>query len=303
MNINSKYKFNTKGWFKDSWRHMLAAKGIKTKVHYAASKEQLEKHHKAKAEFYLQMMERDKKARQLAVETPITIGPKLSDLDAYSYAQYGSSFNNLPWDKRKEVQDKVELMKKKKYDSKKFQVTKSDLDAVREQARQKMERGDPLSKDELEAFTEYPFPGMQILKFRKVDGGYKMTGGLFGGEPGFEKDLSFEKALEDAKKPKKYQAEKPESMFSWLTQPVKKKKVESYKNYGKPVRRIESAHDWVQFREGGKTYVLSPDNDWHGGIDERERRFKEDKFIRTAPFSVLKKKYGLSGPLKPGEEW
>jgi hypothetical protein len=27
----NKYKFNTKGWFKDSWRHMLAAKGIKTR--------------------------------------------------------------------------------------------------------------------------------------------------------------------------------------------------------------------------------------------------------------------------------
>jgi hypothetical protein len=31
MNINSKYKFNMKGWFNESWRHMLAAKGIKTK--------------------------------------------------------------------------------------------------------------------------------------------------------------------------------------------------------------------------------------------------------------------------------
>jgi hypothetical protein len=31
MNINTKYKFNMKGWFNDSWRHMLAAKGVKTK--------------------------------------------------------------------------------------------------------------------------------------------------------------------------------------------------------------------------------------------------------------------------------
>jgi hypothetical protein len=29
--MTSKYKFNMKGWFKDSWRHMLAAKGIKTR--------------------------------------------------------------------------------------------------------------------------------------------------------------------------------------------------------------------------------------------------------------------------------
>jgi hypothetical protein len=30
MNINTKYKFNMKGWFNESWRHMLAAKGIKS---------------------------------------------------------------------------------------------------------------------------------------------------------------------------------------------------------------------------------------------------------------------------------
>lgn len=31
MNINTKYKFNMKGWWQDSYRHMLASKGIKTK--------------------------------------------------------------------------------------------------------------------------------------------------------------------------------------------------------------------------------------------------------------------------------
>lgn len=31
MNTNTKYKFNMKGWFNESWRHILAAKGVKTK--------------------------------------------------------------------------------------------------------------------------------------------------------------------------------------------------------------------------------------------------------------------------------
>lgn len=43
MNLNSKYKFNMKGWFKDSWRHALAAKGVKTKRHYFEPKVSLEK--------------------------------------------------------------------------------------------------------------------------------------------------------------------------------------------------------------------------------------------------------------------
>lgn len=30
MKYNQKYKFNMRGWFNDSWRHMMAAKGIKT---------------------------------------------------------------------------------------------------------------------------------------------------------------------------------------------------------------------------------------------------------------------------------
>jgi len=36
--MTSKYKFNMKGWFKDSWRHMLAARGIKTKYDKANSR-------------------------------------------------------------------------------------------------------------------------------------------------------------------------------------------------------------------------------------------------------------------------
>ena len=36
MNINTKYKFSMKGWFGNSWKHSLAAKGIQTK--YAAKK-------------------------------------------------------------------------------------------------------------------------------------------------------------------------------------------------------------------------------------------------------------------------
>lgn len=31
MNLNTKYKFDLKGWFNESWRHMLASKGIKSK--------------------------------------------------------------------------------------------------------------------------------------------------------------------------------------------------------------------------------------------------------------------------------
>jgi hypothetical protein len=75
---------------------------------------------------------------------------------------------------------------------------------LREKSRQKMEQGTPLSKEELQSFEE-GFPGIRLLKFRRINDKYRMTGGLFGGEQGFEKDMSYEEALTDSKKTKKNQ--------------------------------------------------------------------------------------------------
>lgn len=44
MNFNSKYKFDMRGWWSDSYRHMLASKGVKTK--YFAKKARLAPNYK-----------------------------------------------------------------------------------------------------------------------------------------------------------------------------------------------------------------------------------------------------------------
>jgi hypothetical protein len=47
MRFNSKYKFDLRGWWKDSWRHSQAAKGIKTKprrYQYRVEKHPFNKH-------------------------------------------------------------------------------------------------------------------------------------------------------------------------------------------------------------------------------------------------------------------
>lgn len=83
--------------------------------------------------------------------------------------------------------------------SKKYMV---DKESLRENARYKMEVGQPLNADELNAFTEYPFPGMHMLRFKKIDKNqYVMSGGPF--DRG--SDMSFDEALTDSKKHRKYQ--------------------------------------------------------------------------------------------------
>jgi len=67
-----------------------------------------------------------------------------------------------------------------------------------------MLRGEPLTDEMMLAFTEYPFPGMRMLKFRRVLGGWKMTGGPFGGELGYEYDLSFDDVIAEITGRKSY---------------------------------------------------------------------------------------------------
>lgn len=83
MNTNNKYKFNMKGWFKDSWRHTLAARGIKTKYDKAESRKYL--YFAEKKKRFSEMTEEEQLKEVEAGNKPIAL---ISDPDVNSNLPY-----------------------------------------------------------------------------------------------------------------------------------------------------------------------------------------------------------------------
>lgn len=171
MNINTKYKFNMKGWFNDSWRHMLASKGISTKhmaykklssnrlspgyrhalekvkpEAYAMGRQQYVEEVKAKKEEKLKKeLEAIESRRLFKAETDVERKQALSRM------VYGKSYNELSKPEKDDIDAQIERILYDK--TRNWRLTLAKKPLLKELKEKKMEEGDEFEYDIVDSLT------------------------------------------------------------------------------------------------------------------------------------------------------